>query len=108
MATLPRIQPINNGVTVKDFVDLQSRWAALLEPVMTTVNAGDGVPVGAILHWTTPTAPTKYLLSQGQLVLRSQYPYLFAVIGTLFNTGGEAAQYFRLPNTANDIIKYLP
>jgi hypothetical protein len=114
---LPKSQPVGASPTTRDFVTMQSTWASILDPIVAQVNAGDGVPVGSYTGFnaTLPTVaqaakmlPTKFLFTQGQLVLRNQYPQLFAIIGTVYNTGGESAQYFRLPTIANTIIKYLP
>ena len=44
---------------------------------------------------------TGYLACDGTAVARSSYPGLFARIGTTFNTGGETAAQFRLPNLSN-------
>jgi microcystin-dependent protein len=56
------------------------------------------VPSGAILSYTGTTAPSGYLLPIGQVVLRATYPALFALYGTTFNTGGELATEFRMPD----------
>lgn len=44
--------------------------------------------------------PAGLLLENGTVKDRATYPALFAAIGTTFNTGGEAADEFRLPNEA--------
>lgn len=56
------------------------------------------VPSGSILATAAGSAPTGYLLCNGTTVSRTTYADLFAAIGTAFNTGGEAATDFRLPN----------
>jgi len=43
-------------------------------------------------------APAGALLCFGQVVSRTTYAGLFAVLGTTFNTGGEAGTDFRLPD----------
>jgi hypothetical protein len=40
------------------------------------------------------------LTANGQLVSKAGQPALFRAIGTTFNTGGEAADKFRVPNVA--------
>lgn len=47
---------------------------------------------------TNATPPTGYLLCDGSVVSQAAYPDLFTAIGTAFNTGGEGAGNFRLPN----------
>ena len=41
--------------------------------------------------------PDGWLECNGQVVLRADYPDLFAAIGTTYNTGGELGTEFRLP-----------
>lgn len=60
---------------------------------------GKLTPVGTSIegHWTT--APSGYFLEQGQILTRASYPALFGVIGVRYNTGGETALQFRLPDS---------
>lgn len=59
---------------------------------------GAAVPPGVIFEWAGATAPTGFFLCYGQVVSRTTYAALFANIGTLHNTGGEAGTDFRLPD----------
>lgn len=61
------------------------------------VKGGD-TPAGAGMEWFGATAPAGWLLQDGTVYLRSDYPDLYAAIGTTYNTGGETAQQFRVPN----------
>lgn len=54
--------------------------------------------VGEISEYAGTVVPTGYLFCDGSLLIRSTFPDLFAAIGTTFNTGGETALQFRLPN----------
>lgn len=56
------------------------------------------VPSGALMPFAGTTSPTGWLLCYGQVLTRTTYPDLFAVIGTTYNTGGEAGTEFRLPD----------
>lgn len=56
------------------------------------------VPPGIIAPYAGATAPTGYLLCYGQEVSEATYSALFAVVGTAFNTGGEAGGNFRTPD----------
>jgi microcystin-dependent protein len=49
-----------------------------------------------VAHNNIPT--TGWLKCNGALLLRSSYQLLFSVIGTSFNTGGETALQFRIPD----------
>ena len=53
---------------------------------------------GEIVPFAGPTAPAGALFCYGQVVSRTTYAGLFAVISTTFNTGGEAGTDFRLPD----------
>lgn len=55
-------------------------------------------PVGTILAFAGTTAPSGWLLCEGQVLLRADYPALFTVLGTLYNIGGEGITTFRLPD----------
>ncbi len=56
------------------------------------------VPTGCILDYGGVTAPSGYLLCYGQEISQSTYADLFTAIGTTWNTGGEIAGNFRLPD----------
>lgn len=54
-------------------------------------------PSGAMMLWTTNTAPSNWLLCYGQAVNRTTYSDLFAVIGTTFGVG-DGSTTFNLPD----------
>lgn len=54
-------------------------------------------PTGAILLWTTDTAPTGFLLCSGQAVNRTTYATLFALIGTTYGVG-DGSTTFNVPD----------
>jgi microcystin-dependent protein len=62
---------------------------------------GYPIPTGAILPFvagTTARIPDSYLYCNGGEYNPLLYPELFAVLGTQFNTGGETAGFFRVPD----------
>ena len=67
------------------------QWYDLVLP------AFDSLPVGAIVGWTTNTAPDNYLVCDGSAVSRITYADLFSVIGTTYGTG-DGSTTFNLPN----------
>ena len=71
-----------------------SNWFVAAEKNPTA----DTIPVGSMTVWTTTTAPAGWLLCYGQEVSETTYAGLFAVVGTTFNTGGEAGGNFRVPD----------
>lgn len=60
----------------------------------------NSVPPGSLLMWSTATAPSGYLLCNGNAVSRSSFATLFAVIGTTFGIG-DGTTTFNLPNYNN-------
>lgn len=77
---------------------------------------GDSCPAGCLMAYvgridadvvssaTTVLPPPGWLWCYGQAVDRADFPALFAAISTTFNTGGEAATQFRLP----DLRAHIP
>lgn len=57
----------------------------------------NALPSGCLMMWTTASAPTGWLLCQGQAVSRSIYSALFAAIGTTFGSG-DGSTTFNLPD----------
>lgn len=58
---------------------------------------GGGLPAGTILPFAGNTPPPGYLLCDGALVNETQYPELFAAIGTAWCSGAGAGD-FRVPD----------
>lgn len=63
------------------------------------------VPTGAVFWFAASSAPSGYLTLDGSEVSQTTYADLFAVCGTTFNDGNEAAGNFRLPNLLNRHIQ---
>lgn len=70
----------------------------------TTVDAITSVPTAAVMPYCGDSAPTGFLLCNGQEVSESTYSTLFGVIGTAFNTGGETSGFFRVPDLGGRVI----
>lgn len=70
-----------------------------LSATNVSLTASEGMEkAGTIKAWGNATIPTGWLELLGQTVLRADYPGLFAIFGTTFNTGGELGTEFRLPD----------
>ena len=52
---------------------------------------------GAMLMWPTATAPSGFLLCNGQTISRSTYAALFAILGVVFGSG-DGSTTFTLPD----------
>jgi microcystin-dependent protein len=61
-----------------------------------------GTPVGAVLAFAGSTAPAGWLLADGSEVSRSQYPLLFAAIGTTY--GSDSNSTFKLPDLRGRVV----
>lgn len=57
-----------------------------------------GNPAGIIAPFAGTTAPAGWLKCEGQVVSQTNYAALYAAIGATWNTGGEGAGNFRLPD----------
>jgi microcystin-dependent protein len=78
--------------TGKTFVYYDSYWVEI------SGGRGDTNPIGSVTAFAGASAPTGWLLCAGQTVSRTVYASLFTVVGTTYNTGGEAGTDFRLPD----------
>ncbi len=70
---------------------------ALVGYAYTAQSSADGVPSGAVMAWTTNSAPTGWLLCDGSAVSRTDYADLFNLIGTTYGAG-DGSNTFNLPN----------
>lgn len=78
-----------------EYVDVAPAGDGTLDVVWA---ANELMPIGVVLPYSGPTAPTaKWLLCQGQAISRTTYAGLFAVIGTSYGTG-DGSTTFNLPD----------
>jgi microcystin-dependent protein len=62
-----------------------------------TGGTGQLVPTGTPLMWLTDTAPTGFLMANGQLVSRTTFAALFALFGAVFGAG-DGSTTFGMPD----------
>lgn len=55
------------------------------------------IPIGTVHLWTALAPPTNYLLCNGAAIGRTQFPQLFAVMGTVYGAG-DGSTTFNVPN----------
>lgn len=65
----------------------------------------DSTPIGTVSWFAASAAPTSYLECSGGVVAISEYLDLYNVIGKKYNTGGEGASNFRLPDLRGEFIR---
>ncbi len=79
---------VNPGVTLSEVDDAYAR-----------LDGGEVVPIGAVLEYGGDTPPSdNYVMADGGLLVRADYPILFERYGTKYNIGGEPATHFRVQN----------
>lgn len=61
-------------------------------------------PTGTVTAFAGSTAPTGYVLCDGSEYSESTESSLFAVIGSTYNTGGETANHFRVPDLRGRVV----
>lgn len=84
---------LGNSGTEQDFID----------------SLGSNVlPAGAIQLWPTTSAPTDWMLCDGQAISRTEYAVAFALIGTTYGVG-DGTSTFNLPTIADPVtgISYM-
>lgn len=64
-------------------------------------------PAGLVMIFAGATLPTGWLLCDGSVKNRTDYPALFTAIGTAYNTGGESTAQFRVPDCRGRVIAML-
>lgn len=63
------------------------------------------VPVGSIIPFPKAAVPPGYLELDGSVQSIAAYPDLAGYLGTTFNTGSEAAGFFRLPESRGEFLR---
>jgi microcystin-dependent protein len=102
LLTSPRT---NSSVALGDRSNLivTSNWVQTnLDAVRLAIN-----PIGSVQAYAGASAPTYWLLCDGRTVSQTTYASLYAVLSTLYNTGGEAAGTFRLPDLRGRVVAGL-
>lgn len=64
---------------------------------------GESIPVGSIIPYGNSVVPETYLLCNGQAVSRTDYPELFAIIGTTFGSG-DGSTTFNVPDYRDKFV----
>lgn len=87
-----------------DFGDIEDEQATrifslILQTIQFDYEPPPVTPVGQMTPWPGTTAPTGWILCQGQSLLRASYPDLFGVLGT--NYGSVDSTHFNLPDMRN-------
>ena len=71
--------------------------------VALTSDVSASLPSGTVVPFAGTSAPTGYLLAQGQAVSRSTYSDLFSAIGTTYGSG-DGSSTFNLPDLRGRVV----
>lgn len=84
---------------VLDMVNWRKAIEGYLQDLDNRIAGRASASAGQVVGWPIDTAiPVGWLDANGQVVAIADHANLYAVIGTTFNTGGEGAGNFRVPN----------
>lgn len=79
-----------------DYLEAYNYMQELMEYLVLIMEGGGGVmQVGAIVMWTLPTLPNRWLKCDGSAYLKTAYSELFALFGGRY---GESETYFGVPD----------
>jgi microcystin-dependent protein len=97
-ADMPELDP-----KVRDLLENRDQE---LELYLSTLSGGGSgsSPSGSLTAFAGATAPTGWLICDGDQYPQASYASLYAIIGNTYNTGGETAGYFRVPNIKGRVI----
>lgn len=108
------IQKISDSYALALFTGTDGRsWSgAWSNKVWTGWHETVSVPVGSIIPFagnSSGSAPVGYMFPHGQTLSRTQYPALFAILGTTYNKDEDATNtaIFRLPDTRGQFLRGL-
>ncbi|WP_226298982.1 phage tail protein [Pseudomonas sp. MM213] len=73
--------------------------------VEAMIAQASALPVGTVVAFPKATVPPGFLELDGSVQSIATYPDLFAYLGTAFNTGGEGAGNFRLPESRGEFLR---
>ena len=62
----------------------------------------EGIPTATIVPWSSASVPSGFLECNGQLVSRSTYAALFAIVGTTYGTG-DGSTTFAVPDLQDNV-----
>lgn len=102
-AAITDIKLAADSVTTVKILDANVTTAKIADTAVTAAKLNSDVttaftPPGIIWLYSGSSAPSGWLLCDGSVVSQTTYAALYAVIGSLYNTSGEGAGNFRLPD----------
>ena len=80
-----------------------NRLAGVTSNIQTQINSFATFPAGSVIAYAGSTAPTGWLLCQGQAVSRTTYATLFGEIGTYYGAGNGSTT-FNVPDLRGRVV----
>lgn len=78
----------------------------IAQQIATALSSAINVPVGGMVTYWGNEVPDGWLECDGSVVLRADYPALFAVIGTTFGVPTDDTK-FKLPDLRDRFVRYM-
>jgi microcystin-dependent protein len=96
---LPLFLYIGNSFSAEQIVGFEKKDLPVLNEELKRIGheINTVVPIGAIMIWTTDTAPDGWLLCYGQAISRNVYAGLYNIIGETFGAG-DSSTTFNVPD----------
>jgi len=92
----------SNGVAIPAPSEILPRQQMMTSPyafvAATALNVINGIPPGTVLPFAGSAAPTGFLLCDGSAYNGTNYPGLYAAIGTTWGTGTGVGSSFNVPD----------
>nr|WP_225935809.1 phage tail protein [Pseudomonas fakonensis] len=94
-----------DSVEILAFSAFQSADSYTKAEVQELMKTASALPVGTMLPFPRGTVPAGFLEVDGTEQSAAVYPDLAAYLGGAFNTGSEAAGFFRLPDSRGEFLR---
>jgi len=99
-----RLAKLSEANVQSDWNETNTGSTAFILNKPTIPTTTDPVPTGTVSAFAGSAAPTGYVLCDGAEYDETTEASLFAVLSTTYNTGGETANHFRVPDLQGRVI----
>ncbi|UVK80699.1 phage tail protein [Pseudomonas sichuanensis] len=96
---------VGESVELLAFSSFQTADTYTKAEVQALLKTASALPVGTMLPFPKGAVPAGFLEVDGSVQSAAVYPDLAAYLGSTFNTGGEGAGFFRLPDSRGEFLR---